>query len=136
MRITWGAAILALAVGAGVYTTTSIVGAQAPLTQDGFPAAMKTVASTAGSVRTKLMMNQLPDAAKDLTLRLKHSAWQACDGARRHKNRMNGAMLVGPGSTAATARADNGARQARREAWVWGCEQFSDDARHAWWPIS
>jgi hypothetical protein len=27
---------------------------------------MKTVASTAGSVRTKLMMNQLPDAAKDL----------------------------------------------------------------------
>jgi len=66
MRITWGAAILALAVGAGVYTTTSIVGAQAPLTQEGFPAAMKTVASTAGSVRTKLMMNQLPDAAKDL----------------------------------------------------------------------
>ena len=43
---------------------------------------------------------------------------------------MNGAMLVGPGSTAATARADIGARQARREAWVWGCEQFSDDARH------
>jgi len=40
-------------------------------------------------------------------------------------------MLVGPGSTAATARADNGARQARREAWVWGCEQFSDDARHS-----
>ena len=66
MRITWGTAILALAVTAGAYTTTSIVGAQAPLTQEGFPAAMKTVASTAGSVRTKLMMNQLPDAAKDL----------------------------------------------------------------------
>jgi hypothetical protein len=67
MRITWGAAILALAVAAGAYTvSTSPVSAQgAALTQDKFPAAMKTVQATAGSLRMKLMMNQLPDAAKD-----------------------------------------------------------------------
>jgi hypothetical protein len=70
MRITWGAAILALAVTAGAYSVSTApvaaqAGAAATLTADQFPAAMKTVASTAQSLRTKLMMNQLPDAAKD-----------------------------------------------------------------------
>jgi len=67
MRITWGAAILALAVAVGAYTiSTSPVSAQgAGLTQDKFPTAMKTVQSTATSLRMKIMMNQLPDAAKD-----------------------------------------------------------------------
>jgi hypothetical protein len=67
MRITWGAAILALAVAAGAYTvSTAPVSAQgAALTQDKFPAAMKTVQTTAAGLRMKLMMNQLPDAAKD-----------------------------------------------------------------------
>jgi hypothetical protein len=67
MRITWGTAILALAVAAGAYTvTTAPISAQgAALTQDQFPTAMKTVASTAQSARMKAMNNQLADAAKD-----------------------------------------------------------------------
>jgi hypothetical protein len=67
MRIHWGAAILALAVAAGAYTvSSSSVSAQgAGLTQDKFPMAMKTVQATATSLRMKIMMNQLPDAAKD-----------------------------------------------------------------------
>jgi hypothetical protein len=65
MRI-WGTAILALAVAAGAYSVSTPVAAQGgALTQDGFPAAMKTVASTAQGIRGKIMMNQLADAAKD-----------------------------------------------------------------------
>jgi hypothetical protein len=67
MRITWGAAILALAMAAGAYTVsmTPLSAQGAALTQDKFPATMKTVAATAQSLRMKIMMNQLPDAAKD-----------------------------------------------------------------------
>ncbi len=36
-------------------------------------------------------------------------------------------MMIGAGRMTATARADIGASEARREAWVRGCVQMCDD---------
>ena len=102
MRITWGTAILALAVAAGAYTvTTAPISAQgAALTQDQFPTAMKTVASTAQSARMKAMNNQLADAAKDAqTLATTFSNVEKFFAS---KNKADAVTLAQTGKTAAT----------------------------------
>ena len=110
MRITWGAAILALAVAAGAYTSMSRVSAQgAALTQDKFPAAMKTVASTAGTLRTKLMMNQLADAAKDAqTLAATFGDVEKFFASKNKTDAVGWAQAAGKGFTAVAGAAAAG----------------------------
>jgi hypothetical protein len=52
--------------------------------------------------------------------------WRSPDRVQRNRGR---AMMVGAGRMTATARADTGASEARREAWVRGCVQMCDEAR-------
>jgi cytochrome c556 len=111
MRITWGAAILALAVAAGAYTVSMApVAAQgAALTQDKFPTAMKTVQATAGSLRMKIMMNQLPDAAKDAqTLAATFSDVEKFFASKNKSDAVGWAQAASKGFTAVAAAATAG----------------------------